>query len=309
MPVFCFDPREYNAMASASAIASSSASAIASSSKRKYNKTGPYRAAFTIDAVQDLRNRLREHGSDLMVVVGKPEEVIPNLAKRIGATAVYCHSEVTYEETKIEQAVKRGFLETTTSASQFYAFWTANTLHHVEDVPGGEALEGLPRRFDEFKRRMEGVAPRKALGGVRGALRGVPVGAGGMGEVPTLRQLGMEMREGEGREGEGREEGRPTRWRGGETEALRQLTRFLGSVAGGEKAMTSFSGNITPWLAGGCLSPRRMLEEVLAKGVGEGSLKWIKFELLYRDFFKLVSKRAAIVQAGRGVGAARAAVA
>ncbi|MEO2192347.1 MAG: deoxyribodipyrimidine photo-lyase [bacterium] len=119
LPVYCFDPREYVQRA-----------------RGRYQKTGPYRAGFTIDAVEDLRGRLREMGSDLMVVVGKPEEVIPGLAKRIGATAVYCHTEVTYEETKVEDAVKRAFIEVTSSTSEFFSFWT-NTLHHVDDVPGG----------------------------------------------------------------------------------------------------------------------------------------------------------------------------
>ena len=119
LPVYCFDPRVYVQRA-----------------RGRYQKTGPYRAGFTIEAVQDLRGRLREMGSDLLVVVGKPEEVIPRLAKRIGATAVYCHTEVTYEETKVEDAVKRAFMEMTSSASEFCSFWT-NTLHHVDDVPGG----------------------------------------------------------------------------------------------------------------------------------------------------------------------------
>jgi hypothetical protein len=59
LPVFCFDPREYGCV-----------------KKTKYNKTGPYRATFVIDAVRDLRDRLRERGSDLMVAIGKPEDVI-----------------------------------------------------------------------------------------------------------------------------------------------------------------------------------------------------------------------------------------
>jgi hypothetical protein len=164
-----------------------------------------------------------------------------------------------------------------------------------------QELEGLPRRFDEFKREMEGVVPKHSLGGMGGGLRGLPVGVsqGEMGEVPTLEALGMAP-VGDAKGGEEKEEGvsRRASCRGGETEALRQLKEFVGSLAGGgSKTMTSFSGNIAPWLASGCLSPRRMLEVVLEEAVGEDSLKWIKFELLYRDFFKLITKRAATTQA------------
>lgn len=38
-------------------------------------KTGPYRANFLLESVADLRQRLRDRGSDLIVRMGKPEEV------------------------------------------------------------------------------------------------------------------------------------------------------------------------------------------------------------------------------------------
>ncbi len=173
-----------------------------------------------------------------------------------------------------------------------------------------QELEGLPRRFDEFKREMEGVVPKRSLGGMGGGLRGLPLGVsrGEMGEVPTLEELGMAPVGEVGvnnKVDEDGEEGLSRRMscRGGETEALRQLKKFVGSLAaGGSRTMTSFSGNIAPWLASGCLSPRRMLEAVVEEAVGEDALKWIKFELLYRDFFKLITKRAARVQAGVRAG-------
>ena len=55
---------------------------------------GPYRAAFLAEAVADLRSALRAAGSELVVRVGRPEEVIGELVRRSGAGSVYCHSEV-----------------------------------------------------------------------------------------------------------------------------------------------------------------------------------------------------------------------
>lgn len=37
-----------------------------------FDKTGPYRARFILEALHDLRNRLRDAGSDLLVRIGKP---------------------------------------------------------------------------------------------------------------------------------------------------------------------------------------------------------------------------------------------
>jgi deoxyribodipyrimidine photolyase len=57
VPVYCFDPRDYGKSSSG------------------FDKTGPYRAKFLIECVADLRKNLRERGSELVVRIGKPEEV------------------------------------------------------------------------------------------------------------------------------------------------------------------------------------------------------------------------------------------
>ncbi|KAL5134196.1 Non-specific phospholipase C4 [Glycine soja] len=61
--VYCFDPSNY------------------SKSAPDFDKTGPYRAAFLIHSVSDLRRSLQTHGSDLVVHVKKPETVLAELTK------------------------------------------------------------------------------------------------------------------------------------------------------------------------------------------------------------------------------------
>ena len=41
--------------------------------------------------MSDLRTRLRDAGSELVVKVGKPEEVLARLVRDTGAGAVYTH--------------------------------------------------------------------------------------------------------------------------------------------------------------------------------------------------------------------------
>jgi hypothetical protein len=63
----------------------------------------------------------------------------------------------------------------------------------------------------------------------------------------------------------------------------------------------NFSCKISPWLAMGCLSPRRMYEDLAASGGARAitasaaqkspsddsnGLSWLTFELLWRDFFR-----------------------
>jgi len=56
--------------------------------------------------VQDLKARLKATtGSDLLVLVGKPEVVLPQLAQGSSVPLVLCSQEVTSEELKVEAAV------------------------------------------------------------------------------------------------------------------------------------------------------------------------------------------------------------
>lgn len=54
-------------------------------------KTGPFRAQFMIESIQDLDQRLRALGSELLVLRGLPEVKIAELAEACGASTVYCH--------------------------------------------------------------------------------------------------------------------------------------------------------------------------------------------------------------------------
>ncbi len=64
LPVFIFDPRFLGAGRSSFGFA----------------KSGPLRARFLVEAVTDLRDRLRARGSDLWIDVGEPEKILPQLA-------------------------------------------------------------------------------------------------------------------------------------------------------------------------------------------------------------------------------------
>jgi len=83
LPVYCFDPRDYGKSSSG------------------FDKTGPYRAKFLLECVANLRASLRERGSDLIVRVGNPEDMLVNLAKSVGASGLYVHQEVTHEEQEV----------------------------------------------------------------------------------------------------------------------------------------------------------------------------------------------------------------
>lgn len=76
--LFCFDPRWFGPVDDGAAAPATL-------------KTGGGRAQFLLEAVEDLRARLRAQGSDLVVKMGKPEVEVPRAAVAVGAKAVYAH--------------------------------------------------------------------------------------------------------------------------------------------------------------------------------------------------------------------------
>ncbi|KAJ0647161.1 putative deoxyribodipyrimidine photo-lyase [Helianthus annuus] len=85
LPVYCFDPNGFDKF------------------DNSCNKV-----SFLIESVSDLRKNLRAKGSDLVVRVGKPESVLVELAKRVGAEAVYMHRGVGKDEVRGEKKVESG---------------------------------------------------------------------------------------------------------------------------------------------------------------------------------------------------------
>jgi hypothetical protein len=75
----------------------------------------------------------------------------------------------------------------------------------------------------------------------------------------------------------------------------------------------AFSCQISPWLSAGCLSPRLVYQEVLRmcgrQGKGETALlkgkgkdaesSWVVFELMWRDFFRLMAERHSQLEVGK----------
>lgn len=151
-----------------------------------FDRTGPYRAQFLLDCVSDLRASLRSMGSDLVVRIGHPEEVIPSLAKSVGAQAVFAHQEVSKEEMSTEEKVTRALSE---EGITTHLFW-GSTLFHKDDLPFS-SLEAMPTSYAGFKEKIEGVAVRATLETPE-KLKSIPgKGKIEVGDIPTLKDLGL----------------------------------------------------------------------------------------------------------------------
>ncbi|KAG2438806.1 hypothetical protein HXX76_005347 [Chlamydomonas incerta] len=265
LPVFVFDPRDYGKTPSG------------------FDRTGPGRARFLLEAVADLRQRLRDAGSDLVVRLGRPEAVLRELAAAVGAGAVYCQSEVTAEEMQVEGRVRAALDR---EGCDLRPQW-GGTLFHLEDLPF--RLDAMPTSYADFRERVASLKVRQLSESDNG-MKGLPAGNSvEPGDIPTLQRLGFSpaaATAGAGAVGAGSGLGAPLQLgggaalvlRGGESEALRHMQSFIdelkravsgaaAAAAGGGKPgaappSATFSCRISPWLALGCLSPRRMYHEM-----------------------------------------------
>ncbi|MBK6948548.1 MAG: deoxyribodipyrimidine photo-lyase [Haliscomenobacter sp.] len=69
-----------------------------------FRKTEKYRARFILESLKDLRNSLRRLNSELIVRVGKPEDVLADLVTQTSASWVFCNRERTREEVDVQVA-------------------------------------------------------------------------------------------------------------------------------------------------------------------------------------------------------------
>ncbi|XP_078446568.1 photolyase/blue-light receptor 2 [Wolffia australiana] len=285
LPVFLFDRRDFGKSSSG------------------FDRTGPYRATFLLESVRELRAGLRARGSDLVVRIGRPEAVLAELARAVGAEAVYAHQEVSSDEVKTEEKVAKAMEE---EGLEVKFFW-GSTLYHIEDLPFD--LEQMPSNYGGFREKVQGLGVRKTIEALD-RLKGVPaMGDVEAGEIPSLADLGLSPPPSMAQDSS--RVAMHASLIGGESQALEKLKRFASEFVANQKSGAknpnqdsiygaNFSCKISPWLATGCLSPRFMFEELKkaasrtssgGPGQNKGGMNWLMFELLWRDFFRFITKK------------------
>ncbi|GAA3988102.1 DASH family cryptochrome [Mucilaginibacter dorajii] len=263
LPVYCFDPYYFQQTISGA------------------NKTGSFRARFLLEAVADLRKNLQGYGADLIIRIGNPAEIIPQLAEQYQVNEVYHHREVAYEETEISEHVEAALWKMRLNLKHFIG----HTLYHKEDLPF--PIKDIPDSFAVFKKKVERDSNvRPCVPTPEQIITPTITDAG---ELPTLEQLGLTQPIDDARA--------TTYFQGGETAALVQLHNFFskGDLAVKGKARNGGINNntskLSPWLAVGCISPRQVYWEIVKHQDGNAQSGMLKLELLWRDYFRFMFKK------------------
>ena len=275
-----------------------------------FARTGPHRRHFLAAGLADLAAQHGARGSSLLELHGRAQDVLPALARSIDARQVVCEAIAAPEEEAVVAALRAAGLVVDT-------VWQSSMLEPA-------LLPFEPRRlpgvFTAFRQAVERAKcePRaplplpQALPHVlwKTAVQGLPPGSLHSGS-PSGHQRSFQS-------------GPPTcpqshhgsvlpslvpdprssfpyataAFAGGETGALTHLARYFDSqrvltykATRNGLSGTDFSSKFSPWLASGALSARTVyaaLKQFEAQHGANDGTYWLWFELLWRDYFRLL---------------------
>jgi deoxyribodipyrimidine photo-lyase len=266
IPIYIFDTRIFNGKTSFG-----------------FRKTGVHRTQFIIEAVQDLKKNLQALGNDLVVAVGHPEKILPELAKKYKASWVFCNRERTHEEVKVQDRLEKNLWD----VGKEIIYTRGKMLYYTSDLPFPVAH--TPDTFTTFRKEIEKhVKVREPLQ-APSALNNSLLSEIDFGVVPTLSDFGFDTKV-------------TSLYPGGETEGFNQLKYYLWDTdllasyknTRNELLGRDFSSKFSPYLAAGCISPKTVYAEVKRyekQRISNESTYWLIFELLWRDFFRLIGKK------------------
>lgn len=274
LPLYVFNPENFNTTTLAGA-----------------RKSSARRARFLLESVACLRQRLERLGSGLAVAIGSPQEVLPAMCQGCASVTVtqgYC-SEEHREEVLVAKRLK-------SKSAELVKVW-GGTLYMPEEC--GQNPESTPLMFTSFKNKAEGRGQIREPFDAPAKLPPLPAVTAEMKDacsfMPTLEQLGYPASEVEEAMQDDPRGVLP--FQGGEDAARARLQKWMfddnklkdyfeirnGMLGDG------YSSKLSPWLALGCISPRRIWKEAkryeTERRIQNKSTYWLIFELTWRDFF------------------------
>lgn len=238
-----------------------------------FARIGEHRLRFLVDSLKDLKRNLEKEGHSLCFRRGNPEELIPALIQEYGFDSLFAQQIYASEEQKVLKSLHAG-LQIPIHLSD------DNYLYRPDQLPFD--LQELPEMFTRFRNSVE----RKPLKGRMGKL------------VDLNQNLSFELYS----------EPFPELtcaahpwFAGGESAGMKHLKNYLnsGHVRHYKETRNGMiekeeSSKLSPWLALGCLNAHTVLallqEHEEEEGANE-STYWLWFELLWRDYFRLVAAR------------------
>lgn len=243
--------------------------------KLGFENCGKFRWNFLMESIQALKNDLQAIGSDLLILKGDPVKELSKLMKLCGISTIYTSKEVDYNEVLQEKDLAQK-LDLVTEYDQL--------LVEINSLPFN--IQQLPFVFTDFRKLVEkNLKVRKELASVC-QIKTLAFDFSNSIEFHT-RSVTYDHRS-------------ACPLHGGEINAWSRLNYYfwetsnLASYKNTRNGLigTNYSSKFSPFLAIGSISPVSIYYEIKRfedQRVKNISTYWLIFELLWREFFKLVS--------------------
>jgi len=273
LPVYVFDPRQFGT------------AEYGGRNSFEFRKTGDRRVRFLRESVADLRSSLRARGSDLRIEQGAAPAVLRRLVEEHDVDRLHYNALPAPEERDRGRAV----VDAVEDLGVDPRWAWGHTLYHPEDLP--TRVDDIDDTYTPFRKKVEANASvrdpldvpdvpplpaEKERGSDQGKLPPPAALDAAPAEYDDRGALAFE-----GGERAGLDRLQAYVW---ERDLLREYKQTRNGLVGPD-----YSSKFSPWLATGCLSPRRIHEAVEAyerERVANDSTYWLVFELLWRDFFQ-----------------------
>ena len=246
------------------------------------SKAMPLKVKFLLESVTDLRTQLQSLSSNLLVRTGNTSEIVKSLAKELDCSVVYCSTETCSEEISVDRAIKKSL--------ELKTVWTS-TMVPLQDLPF-DAKTQLPFIYSQYRKIVE---TNCEITPICDTPRLLPLSDEiDCGEIPSVVDLCGEEVEVDERS--------VLDFHGGSTSGLARLHDYCfardllrvyketrNGMVGGD-----YSSKLSPWLSNGSVSPKQVYWEVKryeVERVANESTYWLVFELMWRDYFKLLPLR------------------
>jgi len=298
LPVYVLDPRNFNR------------------TRHGTLKTGPIRALFLLQSILALKRRLRQLGSDLLIKIGHPEEVLPPLLPK--GSVVLTQEEVTSEELRLDSRLRAALTgsKNKEGADVQWEYCWGTTLFHREDLPFKSDLSDMPDVYTRFKNTVEPELACKA-NEVPPSFNGLPkqdtqikvrpcFPDPELGSLPlpsiddamlNFEPAWSDLPYTEDVPEPPPHPGSVLEFRGGEDAGLERLRYYMRDTdlvatyfdTRNEMLGGDCSTKFAPWLANGCLSPRKVFEQLREHEMrccAGRSTYWVMFALGARDFYR-----------------------
>ena len=245
-----------------------------------FSRMGDLRKNFLIESVEDLRDSLEKMGEELIIEYGNPQDILPQLMNEIGCHTLYASSACSWDEMQVEERLAKNV---------DCCFVRSHLLFELDKLPF--SLEHLPEVFSAFRRKVE-----KSTEALRDISNIRLSRFSGPGKIEKVRRRKNPL---PAKRGIPNDHRTAFPFKGGRDAALKRIASYFwesGRIAYYKKTRngligTGYSSKLSPWLALGSISSREVYAEVENfenERFSNESTYWLKFELLWREYFQLI---------------------